>query len=206
MDKNKKVFRINAVNPEKELITRAADLIKKGGVVVFPTKHLYGIAVDARCVQAVEKVFQIKHRARNNPLLVLVHKKEEVAALVKSTPAAALKIMEKFWPGDVTLVFEAGEHVPGILTSNTGKIGIRMPHHPVARALVNETGIPVTGTSANISGTIGASCIQDLSREIIRQADLVLDAGRLEGGIGSTVVDVTIHPVKVLRQGPVYID
>ncbi|MFO7749482.1 MAG: L-threonylcarbamoyladenylate synthase [Desulfobacteraceae bacterium] len=206
MDKNGRIVTIDPVTPEKKLITRAARLIAQGGVVVFPTKQLYGIAANARCFQAVKRVFRIKQRPLNNPLLVLINEKKDLEQLVTSEPGTARALMKRFWPGDVTIVFNARNDIPGILTAHTKKIGIRMPSHPVARALVKETGFPLTGTSANISGSRGVYRITDLDRSIVRKADLVLDAGPLAGGRGSTVVDVTKDPPKVIRQGEVSVD
>ncbi|HKK90505.1 MAG TPA: L-threonylcarbamoyladenylate synthase [Desulfobacteraceae bacterium] len=206
MDKKGNIVTIDPVNPQEALITRAARLIAQGGVVVFPTKQLYGIAANARCFQAVKRVFHIKQRPLNNPLLVLINEKKDLAQLVTSEPGAARALMKRFWPGDVTIVFTASDDIPGILTAHTGKIGIRMPSHPVARALVKAAGTPMTGTSANISGARGVYRINDLDRSIVQKADLVLDAGPLAGGRGSTVVDVTEDPVKVIRQGEVTVD
>ena len=107
------------------------------------------------------------------------------------------------WPGGITLIFEAGERVPACLTGGTGNIGVRVPAHPVAKALVDQFGGPITGTSANLSGCPATASVEDLDPEIRRQADMVLDAGTLSGGPGSTIVDVTCWPVRVLREGAV---
>ena len=117
--------------------------------------------------------------------------------------AAAKIIADRFWPGKVTLVFEASARVPDYLTAGTGKIGIRLAGHPVAAALTGAIQGPVTGTSANISGCSGCHQIGDLMPEVAQQLDLILDAGPLEGGRGSTVVDVTGEVPRVLREGNV---
>ncbi|MEA1969714.1 MAG: L-threonylcarbamoyladenylate synthase [Thermodesulfobacteriota bacterium] len=205
MYKNTKIVKIDPLQPEKELIERAGNIIKNGGIVVFPAKHLYGIAVDAWCMKAVKKVFEIKQRSLTNPLLVLINEKEDLKKLIKSEPEQARALMAKFWPGDITIVFNARDDIPKLLTANTGKIGIRMPSHPVAKALVKEAGIPVTGTSANISDAKGTHRIKDLNPRIIKMVDMVLDAGELKEGRGSTVVDVTHTFLKVLRPGEVSI-
>ncbi len=195
------VFKVDPENPEKKIIDRATSIIKQGGIVVFPAKHLYGIAADALNKRAVKKVFDLKHRPENNPLLVLINKKNNLINLVDSVPRNAKVLIEKFWPGNITLVFEANNDLPMILTAKTGKIGVRIPWHPVTKSLVNHLGGPITGTSANISGMPGCSCINDLAQEIIQCADMVMDAGRLRQGRASTVVDVTVDPIKIIRRG-----
>ena len=111
--------------------------------------------------------------------------------------------MDRFWPGRVTLVFEAAATVPNYLTAGSGKIGIRLPGHPVAAALIESLGAPLTGTSANLSGKPGCSCIDDLDPLLVQPMDAVLDAGPLKGGNGSTVVDVTGDIPRVLREGQI---
>ena len=187
-------------NPD---IEKAAALIKEGGMVAFPAKCLYGLAVDAFNPEAVSRIFKLKQRPPSNPILVLISDVSFLGQLVARLPRGAQAIMERFWPGDVTLVFEAGPGLPEVLTAATGKIGVRLPQHPVARALVKAAGIPVTGTSANISGEEGCRRVDELDFRVLQGVDMVLDAGTLKGGKGSTVVDVTQFPPKVLRQGEI---
>jgi L-threonylcarbamoyladenylate synthase len=195
---------IKPVNPDipaPELINDAARKIRSGGVVAVPTRCLYGLAADALNPEAVERVFQIKQRPENKPLLVLIRDQAQLNPLVKSVPVVAGKLMDKFWPGQLTLVFSANDDLPLNLTAGTAKIGIRIPEHPVAVALVNALENPITGTSANLSDDAGCSRISDLNPAIVEKLDFVLDAGPLKGGIGSTVVDVTTDPPTILRQG-----
>lgn len=190
-------------NSWEEPLARACTIIDQGGTVIFPAKCLYGIAADPFNSKAVERVFEIKIRPGTNPILLLINERSDLESLVKGIPPEAVILMDRFWPGDVTIVFEASDRLPGTLTAHTGKIGIRMPQHPVARALVRRFGRPVTGTSANFSGSMGASRIQDLPPALVDRVDLVLDAGELKGGSGSTVVDVTGSKVRVLREGEI---
>jgi L-threonylcarbamoyladenylate synthase len=125
-------------------------------------------------------------------------------ALLTDTLAPAAKIlMDHFWPGQVTLLFRAKETLPAELTAGSGKIGVRLAGHPVAVSLLRSVGQPLTGTSANPSGHSGCADISQMVADIVDQVDLVLDAGPLEGGPGSTVVDTTVHPVAVVREGAV---
>ena len=196
------VLPVDPFHPEASVIGRAAALLARGGVVVYPTACLYGIAADAGSATAVEKVFALKRRPADNPLLVLIPGLSDLDRVVRAIPAYARPLLE-LWPGGITIVFEAAGTVPAVLTGGTGKIGVRLPAHPVAMALVKRFGGPVTGTSANRSGRPAAARVADLDPDIRRQADAVLDAGPLPGGAGSTVVDATQWPVRLLRQGKV---
>jgi len=198
-----KTIKIDPLDPRHDLIIKAAHVIQKGGVVAFPTRYLYGLGADAFNTEAVDRVFEIKQRPYNKPLLVLLDRQENLTRLVRKVPAAAKRIMERFWPGEVTIVFEAKGNLPANLTAGTGRIGVRMPQHPVALALTSAVGSPITATSANITGHVGCSQIQDLDPLIAEKLDLILDAGLLKGGTGSTVVDVTSDSLKILREGAI---
>jgi L-threonylcarbamoyladenylate synthase len=201
---NPKVRQIDPDQPDlSKVVLEAIDIINKGGIVVFPTRTLYGIGVDAFNTEAVNRVFQVKQRASKNPLSVLIKAMDDVTSLAAEIPFTAIKFMEAFWPGRLTIVFKARPEVPGNVTAGTGKIGIRIPEHPVAVTLVAALDRPLTGTSANLSGDPGADCIGDLSSKIITGVDLVIDSGKLKGGIGSTVVDVTTTPPTIIREGEV---
>ena len=197
------IRKINSQKPEAGIIEEAAGVIRRGGVVVFPTRCLYGLGADAMNPIAVERVIRIKQRPPDNPILVLIHAEKQLEMLVEKIPPAATAIMAAFWPGRVTLVFDARSSLPGLLTAQTGKIGVRLPGHPAAAAILGQVKSPVTGTSANLSGSPGCSRLSDLGPEITGQADLVLDGGTLQGGSGSTVVDVTEAPPRILREGQV---
>jgi len=197
------IRKINATTPEPEIIAEAAAVIRQGGVLAFPTRCLYGLGADAFNPEAVERVAKIKQRPEQNPILVLIDSKKQLESLVVQISSAADAIMEAFWPGRVTLVFEARNSLPDQLTAQTGKIGVRLPGHPVAAAIVQQVKGPVTGTSANMSGQPGCCRAQDLDPTIASQLGLILDAGTLIGGIGSTVVDVTVTPPRILREGQV---
>ncbi len=201
--KSEKINRINSDHIDPALIEKAAQVIRRGGVVCFPTRCLYGLGADAFDRNAVERVYEIKKRSQAKPLLVLIPDRDVLPAIAQEISPAAVRIMDKFWPGKVSLVFKAQKRVPDNLTAMTAKIGVRLPEHPVAAALVEKVGHPITGTSANLSGQPGCSGIEDLAAEVLECVDMVLDAGPLKGGIGSTLVDVTLTPPVVLREGEV---
>jgi len=198
-----KILQVDPLNPRHDLIMEAVLVIRNGGVISFPTRHLYGLGADAFNTDAVDRVFKIKRRPDNKPLLVLIDKQYDLTRLVRSVPYAATLIMERFWPGAVTIVFEAKDTLPANLTAGTQRIGVRMPEHPVALALTNAVQEPITATSANITGDSGCSLVSNLDPLITDKLDLILDVGALEGGIGSTVVDVTAGSPKILREGAV---
>lgn len=198
-----KVYKINQEHPEPEIIQRAVTLIRGGGIIAFPTRGLYGLGVDAFNAAAVARVFEIKKRPPQKPILILIDRRARLQRLVTHVSKAAALIMDGFWPGRVTLVFDAADTVPHQLTVGTAKIGIRLPGHPVAAALVDLFGGPLTGTSANLSGEPGCRRTDDLNPQLAQQLDAVLDAGPLKGGRGSTVVDVTQDVPRVLREGAI---
>ena len=197
------IRKINPQKPEPEIIAEAAAVIRQGRVLSFPTRCLYGLGADALNSAAVERVVNIKQRSGQNPILVLIDSRKQLDSLVKVIPPAGDAIMDAFWPGRVTLVFEARHSLPSQLTARTGKIGVRLPGHPVALALAKHVQGPLTGTSANISGQPGCYRSADLDPAIADQLGLILDAGTLIGGVGSTVVDVTVTPPEILREGAV---
>ncbi len=194
---------IDPVQPEPGIIQTSGKILAENGIVIFPAKCLYGVAAHALHSPAVEKVFQIKQRPLDNPILVLVKNLAMVQSLVKHIPQAAHKLMDAFWPGSLTLIFHAREIIPEQLTAGSGKIGIRVPIHPVAKAIVEQVDFPITGTSANLSGTTGCTRIDQLPFSMLQKADLILDAGTLKGGKGSTVVDLTQTRVSILREGEI---
>lgn len=203
-----KTVKINPSLPKDSLydhntIDRAVKIIKDGGVIAFPTRCLYGIGADAMNAKAVDKVFQIKKRPLDNPLLILIKGKEELREIVQEIPESANIIMDYFWPGKITIVFKAKKILLKNLTANSGKIGVRMPGNPISTAIVNKLSNPVTGTSANLSNEPGCLEISTIPPSLRKKIDLCLDAGTLKGGTGSTVIDVTCTPLTILREGEI---
>ena len=197
------IRRIDSEKPEPDIIKEAAAIIRQGGVVAFPTRCLYGLGADALNSVALDRVIRIKQRPADKPILVLIDSPRRLKNLVTHVPPTADAFMQAFWPGRLTLVFEARATLPHPLTAGSKKIGIRIPGHAVALALVKQAGSPITGTSANISGHSGAHRVPDLDPQITTQVDMTLDGGTLKGGVGSTVIDVTEDPPRILREGQV---
>ena len=184
-----------------DLIVSAVEILKCGGVIAFPTQGLYGLGADAFNSLAVERVFAIKRRSSDKPLLVLVPDQEAVSEVAADIPVTAMKLMDWFWPGRVTVIVKALTGMPENLVAGTGKIGVRVSGHPVTKNLVSLFDKPITGTSANVSGKPGCHRVEDFDQQLLEHLDLVLDAGPLDGGMGSTVVDVTGPSPVVVREG-----
>ena len=184
-------------------IEKAAQIILQGGIVAFPTETFYGLAADALNARALQKIFRIKGRKERNPLLLLIADQSWVPGVARKMSPLAECLMEKFWPGPLTLVLEALPHLPAILTANTGSVGLRVSSHPVARALVLAAGRAVTGTSANLSGQPGVATAQEVFRALGGKLDAILDGGKTAGGLGSTVLDVSAIPARIIREGVV---
>jgi len=180
---------------------RAAGIISDGGVIIFPTQSLYGLGANALNQEAVDRIFKLKQRPADKPVLILIDRMSELDSLVRDIPPAAIRIMNACWPGGVTLVCHAAPGLPPNITADSGKIGIRIPLHPVARQLVWRAAVPVTGTSANLSGSPACATVMGIDVPVRRKVDMILNAGELKGGVGSTIVDVTTSPPTILREG-----
>ena len=184
-------------------IHMATEALLAGGVVAYPTETFYGLAVDIRNHEAIERLFSLKKRPADSPVLILIGSSELLDQYVEGIPPIATRLIDAFWPGDLTLVFKAGPRVSPLLTAGTSKIGVRLSSHPVATALARAIEAPISGTSANISGQPPCRKAQEVLNCLGNGVDLILDAGETAGRIGSTVLDVTVHPLRVLREGVV---
>jgi len=182
-------------------VSQAAGVILSGAVVALPTESFYGLAVDATNEQAVRRLLRIKKRRETHPILLLIASRDMLQTLVKEVPGSAWRLMDAFWPGGLTLVFKAGPGVSPLLTGGGDKIGIRLSSHPIPTELARAAGVPVTGTSANLTGQPPCKDAKDVLVALGDQIDLLLDGGKTSGVKGSTVLDVTLDPPRVLREG-----
>jgi L-threonylcarbamoyladenylate synthase len=189
---------------EKDLrngVDRARHIILSGGIVAFPTESFYGLAVNASDENAIGRLFKIKKRLYNMPVLVLIPSLEYLKGYVADVPEIALRLIGRFWPGGLTLLFKAGSGISPLLTVDTRKIGVRISSHPLAAALARAVDSPITGTSANISGKPGCVTAKEVYSSLGRDVDLILDGGETKGGKGSTILDVTVDPPEIIREG-----
>jgi L-threonylcarbamoyladenylate synthase len=196
-------LKIDPEKPDEEALSEALKILRRGGVIAFPTETFYGLGADARQETAVEKIFLIKGRNDHNPISVIVDNDREVIPLVTAVPEAAQILIHKFWPGPLTLVFTASASTLSRLTGGSGKIGIRVSSHPVARLLAMGLAGPITATSANLSGGQECTTAGEALRVFGNHVDGVIDGGTTTGGLGSTIIDVTVSPPLILREGVV---
>jgi L-threonylcarbamoyladenylate synthase len=197
------IIKIDRDKPETERINEAVAYLKKGGVIAFPTETFYGLGADAANEKAVENIFKIKGRAFNNPIPLIIGNKEDLADLVEDIPRAAEVLMARFWPGPLTLVFKASSRLDPGLTAGTGKIGIRVSSHLIATALAGALGKALTATSANLSGNKECTSAGEVIDQLGGSLDVMIDGGSTTGGLGSTILDVTCDPPRVLRHGAI---
>jgi L-threonylcarbamoyladenylate synthase len=194
---------VDASRPASAVLETATRILRSGGLVAFPTETFYGLGARALDPVAVARIFEAKGRPEDKPLLVLVDSLAMVHRVAGEVPARAHRLMERYWPGALTLVLLAHADLPTMLTAGTGTIGVRLSGHPVARALVAATGEPVTAPSANLHGAASPRTADEVIVSLGAGVDLVLDAGPTRGGPASTVLDLTRTPAVVLRAGAV---
>ncbi len=185
------------------LLEEAAALIREGGVVAIPTETSYGLAVDPGNAVAVSRIFAIKKRSAQKPILVLVSRHEQLSSLVTSIPSFYQELIDEFWPGPLTLVFEARSTVLSQLTAGTGTIGVRQTPHPMIVQLIEMLGHPITATSANLSGAPVARCAAEVREFFPEGVDLILEDNENNAGLLSTIVRQTDGGFCIARHGVV---
>lgn len=198
-----RIHDISPEHPQPDIIRAAATVIRDSGIVIMPTRGLYGLGGDALNPLVVKRIFSIKTRSLEKPLLVLISRPDMLMNIVADISPMATYLMDAFWPGKMTLVMKGCKGLPAGLCSDTGRVGVRMVEHPVAVALVDAVGSPITGTSANLSGSDGCADIGAIDNAVTDSVEMVLNAGPLKGGPGSTVVDATGKTPDILREGAV---
>ncbi len=201
-----RVISIHPDSPEEKLISEVVDSLKKGGICAYPTETFYGLGVDVTNEQAIRHLFDVKRRDSSNPVAVIVSDQSMLSTIVSEIPDKALVLMDVFWPGPLTILFRTNNKISKRLTTNTGKIGIRVSSHPVASALVKKLGRPLTTTSANLSGFPPSAKIRHLKSYFQDKIDLIIDCGDLAPSRGSTVVDVTEEKLTIIREGVIRAD
>lgn len=179
------------------------DVFKKGGIVAYPTETFYGLGVDPFNESAVKKLFQLKGRGFDKPISILVKDKNMLSEITEEVPPSAERLIKKFWPGPLTIIFKAKKTIPAIITGNTGKIGVRISGNPITQRLLAEIDFPITTTSANPSGKKSPVTASEVAGYFGDKIDLLIDGGILSGRLGSTIVDVTEGDLKVIRDGEI---
>lgn len=197
------LIELNPAEPDPQVIQRAAESLRGGGLVAFPTETVYGLGADALNPDAVGGIFVAKGRPLDNPIIVHVAAVADLRSLTGDVPSEATLLMRQFWPGPLTLIFNKSRQVPDAVTGGQQTVAVRMPRNAIALALIQALGHPIAAPSANLSGhpspTTGRHVLQDLKGKI----DIILDGGPVEVGLESTVLDLTHHPPVISRPGAV---
>lgn len=195
------VSQIDSNEPAADIIQQAADIIREGGLVAFPTETVYGLGANALDAAAINRIYRAKQRPASDPVIAHISSVYDLERLARDIPAAAYKLAQMFWPGPLTMVLWRAAQVPPNLATGTATVAVRMPSHPVARSLIIAAGVPIAAPSANTftrpSSTRAAHVLEDLDGHV----DLVLDGGETDIGIESTVIDMTRTTPTVLRPG-----
>jgi len=187
---------------DAEAPKKAALVLKKGGVIVYPTETLYGLGVIASMNDSVERIFDIKGRPHGKPIPVLIRDKEMLSEIAEVTELA-LSLANRFWPGALTLILKQKANLPQLITCGTAKIALRISAHPFLRNLFDLIDAPLTSTSANLSGGENLRDSDRLLETFNGKVDLIIDSGKIPESRGSTIVDLTLEPPQILREGDI---
>jgi L-threonylcarbamoyladenylate synthase len=179
----------------------AIEILKKGGIVAFPTDTVYGLGGDVFNMAAIERIYEVKRRSRNLPLPVLLADIGQLEDIVASVSETARCLMSHFWPGGLTLVLPKKDTLPDIITAGSSKVAVRIPDHAIPLSLIRGLGAPIIGTSANISDKPSPVTAEEVEQQLGGRVDLIIDMGKCPGRLESTVVDVTGKVPVILRRG-----
>jgi L-threonylcarbamoyladenylate synthase len=196
-----RVLPVYDLSQSADAIALAAEMLRRGELVAFPTETVYGLGANALNASAVWKIFAAKGRPANNPLIVHVLGAEQARGLTAKWPDRAAALGEAFWPGPLSLVLPKREIVPDVVTAGAATVAIRAPAHPVARALLEATGLPIAAPSANRANAVSPTTAQHVLKCLGDEVGLILDAGPTSGGLESTVLDLSSDQVRLLRPG-----
>jgi len=198
---NTRMIKVNPLDPEAEHIEEVAQVLRRGGVIGYPTETVYGLGVDAYNEEALERLFKIKGREMGKPISLLVGNLGMLEEVASRIPPLAMSLIQGYWPGALTIIFEASKTCHPILTAKSGKVGVRISPHRIAQKLLEALKRPITSTSANLSGMPSLSDPLEVYRIFRGKIDLIVDGGKTEGEGESTVIDVTVSPPRILREG-----
>lgn len=195
---------MQTINPESfrdEELEEACQILQKGGLVAFPTETVYGLGGDAMHPEASAKIYAAKGRPSDNPLIVHIADMDALEDIAQSVPEAAVKLADHFWPGPLTMIFPKKEAVPKSTTGGLETVAVRMPSHPVARALIRESGVYIAAPSANTSGRPSPTKAEHVKEDLDGRIDMILDGGAVGIGLESTIVDLSTGVPTILRPG-----
>lgn len=190
-------------NQNYEKIKEPAQAIKQGNLVLFPTETVYGIGANALDEKAVKKIYEAKGRSSDNPLIAHISNLEMLKKLVTEIGEREKKLIEKFWPGPLTIIFNKSNIVPNIITAGLETVAIRMPSNEIAKRLIEYSGVPIAAPSANISGKPSGTVVEDILEELDGKVEYIIDGGMVDIGLESTVIRVIDGKVHILRPGKI---
>jgi L-threonylcarbamoyladenylate synthase len=203
MEIQTQILKIAPQITERAKIKIIAEILQREKVIAYPTDTFYGLGASCFSKDAIQRIYQLKGRKLSKPLSIVVSDIEMMRDFLVDIPPVFWPITDKFWPGPLTIILKASAEFPGDLLGTGASIGIRLPDLPWLRELVRETGIPITATSANISGEREMTRIEEVRETFYGKVDLIVDGGKTRGSLPSTVVDMTSEDPKVLREGAV---
>lgn len=197
-----KVIKIDPLNFKSEDLEEAALVIKKGGLVAFPTETVYGLGGNALDANAAEKIYKVKQRPIDNPLIIHIQKIDQIFEVAADVSEEIINIAKKIWPGPITFVLKRNKVVPKITCGGRDTVAVRMPAHPIALALIERSGVPIAAPSANLAGKPSPTKAEHVIEDLGDKIDIVIDGGETFFGVESTIIDVTKKPPVLLRPGP----
>ena len=199
------MVKINSETPEPSLIRYAADQIRSGQVLGMPTDTFYGLAVDPFNLRAVDRVYEIKSRSRHKPLSLLIEDVDQAEHLANTLPDEFYALAKKFWPGPLTIIVKAASRLPLKVTANTGNVALRVPNANIPLEVIKAAGIPITATSANLSGESECTSAEAVRDQLGIRIPIIVDGGSSPREIASTIVDLTDEEArwKILREGAI---
>ena len=193
-------MKVDPVCPDKNAILAAVKTLKRGGLIIFPTETVYGMGADPKNRKAVKKMFAAKKRPTSKPFQLLISDIKQAKRAAKKIPKNAAKLMRDLWPGPLTLVVKKKRSVPDFLTAGLPTVGLRMPDHPVALAVIKAFKGPIAATSANISGKKAPKTAKQAVKDLKNHVEIILDSGQTKIGIASKVLDISGSRVRTLRK------
>jgi len=197
------VIRVDRENPDIEKIKIAAEIIKNGGLVAFPTETVYGLGANTLNGEAVMKIFKVKNRPPDNPLINHIDSKEWLYKLAEEVPEEAITLADAFWPGPLTMIFKKKDIVPDVVTGGLKTTSMRMPDNKIALNLIKYSECPIAAPSANLSGKPSPTTAEHVIHDLYGKIDCIIDGGKTDIGVESTVIDLTVDPPLLLRPGGV---
>jgi L-threonylcarbamoyladenylate synthase len=199
------IVKISSENPEASLIRYAADQIRAGEVLGMPTDTFYGLAADPFNLRAVDRVYEIKSRSRHKPLSLLIENTDQAEELAKPLPAEFYQLARRFWPGPLTVIVKASSRLPLKVTANSGNVALRVPNARIPLAVVQAAGIPITATSANLSGESECTTALAVRDQLQNRISIIVDGGTSPREVASTIVDLTDDEARwrIIREGAI---